>query len=81
MDIDNNLVLQVMVRLLDPATKQVLGRARNFTVPHPFTPRVKPDERKHVTKVTGQTWSRSAGRTWASLPSDVVGLREGREGS
>jgi len=54
-DIDNNLVLQVMVRLLDPATKQVLGRARNFTVPHPFTPRVKPDERKHVTKVTGQT--------------------------
>jgi len=41
--------------LVDPATKHVLGRARTFTVPLPFTPRVKPDERKHVTEVTGQT--------------------------
>jgi hypothetical protein len=59
-DFGSDVLLQVMVRLVDPVTKQVLGKARNWVgpslVPLPlFLRSAPPEPREQRDKVTGQT--------------------------
>ena len=59
-DFGSDVPLQVMVRLVDPVTKQVLGKARNWVgpslVPLPlFLRSAPPEPREQRDKVTRQT--------------------------